>query len=102
MRSKPADSKRRRSTGAVPHSRSARMPKWESPSLPIVARFEKAIAVVPGIRRRKMFGCPAAFVNGQMFAGVFQSSVFVRLVELRTWLLRAGRYASSLPAKSQR
>ncbi len=28
-----------------------------------------------------MFGCPAAFVNGHMFAGVFQASLFVRLAE---------------------
>jgi TfoX/Sxy family transcriptional regulator of competence genes len=28
-----------------------------------------------------MFGYPAAFVNGHMFAGVFQDSLFVRLAE---------------------
>ena len=28
-----------------------------------------------------MFGYPAAFVNGHMFAGVFQASLFVRLAE---------------------
>lgn len=29
--------------------------------------------------RRKMFGCPTWFVNGNMFAGVHQDSLFIRL-----------------------
>jgi TfoX/Sxy family transcriptional regulator of competence genes len=33
------------------------------------------VAALPEIQQRKMFGYPAAFVNGHMFAGVFQASV---------------------------
>lgn len=29
--------------------------------------------------KRKMFGCPCAFVNGNMFAGLFQDEMFLRL-----------------------
>ena len=36
---------------------------------------------MPGAQPRKMFGYPAAFVNGQMFTGVFQDRPFVRLPE---------------------
>jgi TfoX/Sxy family transcriptional regulator of competence genes len=39
------------------------------------------VAALPEIEQRKMFGYPAAFVNGHMFAGVFQTSLFVRLAE---------------------
>jgi len=59
-----------------------------------------------------MFGYPAAFVNGHMFAGVFQASLFVRLAEkesiveseakLTAWLSRASRYVASLPPQSRK
>jgi TfoX/Sxy family transcriptional regulator of competence genes len=39
-------------------------------------------------KQRQMFGYPCAFVNGQMFAGVFTDSIIVRLSEtLRAELL---------------
>jgi TfoX/Sxy family transcriptional regulator of competence genes len=31
------------------------------------------------VERRKMFGYPAVFANGYMFAGLFQDQMFVRL-----------------------
>jgi TfoX/Sxy family transcriptional regulator of competence genes len=34
---------------------------------------------LPGATPRKMFGCPCSFVNGNMFAGVFADSLFLRL-----------------------
>jgi TfoX/Sxy family transcriptional regulator of competence genes len=48
-------------------------------------------AVVPGppAQRRQMFGYPAAFVNNNMFMGLFQESMMVRLPEdLRDDLLK--------------
>lgn len=48
-------------------------------------------AVVPGppAQQRKMFGYPAAFVNNNMFMGLFAESMMVRLPEeLRNPLLR--------------
>jgi len=40
-------------------------------------------AVVPGppAQQRKMFGYPAAFVNGNMFMGLFADTMMVRLPE---------------------
>jgi TfoX/Sxy family transcriptional regulator of competence genes len=35
------------------------------------------------VERKKMFGYPAAFVNGNMFAGVFQDEIMLRLPEAK-------------------
>ncbi|MFI5255460.1 MAG: TfoX/Sxy family protein [Candidatus Limnocylindrales bacterium] len=35
----------------------------------------------PPVERRKMFGYPAAFVHGNMFAGLFQDRLMMRLAE---------------------
>ena len=69
-------------SGGHPHGgRVARTPEWRAAPAPLVARFGHAVAALPEIQQRKMFGYPAAFVNGHMFAGVFQASLFVRLEE---------------------
>jgi len=43
--------------------------------------LETALASVPEAEKKKMFGCPAYFINGNMFAGAHQDDVFVRLSE---------------------
>jgi TfoX/Sxy family transcriptional regulator of competence genes len=43
------------------------------------ARFDAALPEAAGVEPRKMFGMPCAFVNGNMFAGLFEESVMVRL-----------------------
>ena len=45
----------------------------------LVARFGKVIESVPGAQVRKMFGYPAAFLNGNMFAGLYDNYMIVRL-----------------------
>lgn len=55
------------------------MPKFRKPPEELVAFFTQATAPMPGVTPRKMFGCPCAFVNDNMFAGVFNESVFLRL-----------------------
>lgn len=47
----------------------------------LVAAFERTLPVDPRVERKAMFGCPCAFVNGNMFAGVYMDSVIVRLPE---------------------
>lgn len=37
----------------------------------------------PRAERKKMFGMPAAFVNGNMFMGVFEDGLVLRLPEAR-------------------
>jgi TfoX/Sxy family transcriptional regulator of competence genes len=46
-----------------------------------MAAFEELLPVRPDVRRRPVFGQPAAFVGGNMFLGVFGEHLFVRLSE---------------------
>lgn len=57
--------------------------KIPKPDADAIRRFERLVPRAPGITVRKVFGQPAAFVSGNMFLGVFGSSVFVRLDETR-------------------
>ena len=57
---------------------------WEKPSPELVQRLDDAVATaadVSGLQveLRPMFGCPAYFTNGNLFAGVHQSNLIVRL-----------------------
>ena len=45
----------------------------------LVERFYSALPDSTAVQRRKMFGHACAFVNGNMFAGLHGSQVFVRL-----------------------
>ncbi len=52
---------------------------WTKSPMSLVGLFDEALPDDPRIARRKMFGYPAAFVNGHMFTGLFQDDFFVRL-----------------------
>ena len=65
--------------------------KWRKPSEDLVKAFDVALPRTALVERRKMFGFPSAFVRGNMFAGIFQDSVMVRLSEAeRKSLIRKG------------
>jgi TfoX/Sxy family transcriptional regulator of competence genes len=55
------------------------MPGWTKSPASLVALFAEIAPQGPGVTHRKMFGYPAAFVNGNMFAGLFQDGMIVRL-----------------------
>ncbi len=55
------------------------MPKWTKAPEQLVALFDKMLAQIPGAEIRKMFGYPVAFVADQMFCGLFQSTMMLRL-----------------------
>jgi TfoX/Sxy family transcriptional regulator of competence genes len=57
------------------------MPKWTKAPDSLVALFGKAIERLPGTEAKKMFGYPAAFVNGNMFSALFRSGMILRLSE---------------------
>ena len=66
------------------------MKKWEHPSAELIARFDACLPKAEGVARRQMFGCPCAFVNGNMFSGVHEHRLIVRLAEKdRTSLAKA-------------
>ncbi len=59
-----------------------KMPKWQPAPEELVSFFSEALSLLPEAQLRKMFGYPAAFINGHMFAGLFQNDFFVRLSEV--------------------
>ncbi len=55
------------------------MPAFTKAPEEMVQKFERALKDFPMAEQRKMFGYPAAFVNGNMFTGLFQEEMFLRL-----------------------
>jgi TfoX/Sxy family transcriptional regulator of competence genes len=62
------------------------MPK---PSAGAAAAFTKLVPADPAVTVRPMFGNVAAFVNGNMFSGLFGDVLFVRLSDADAARLRA-------------
>jgi TfoX/Sxy family transcriptional regulator of competence genes len=52
---------------------------WTKSPQSLVDLFSACLPDRPGLERRQMFGYPAAFVNGNMFAGLFQDGAMARL-----------------------
>jgi TfoX/Sxy family transcriptional regulator of competence genes len=65
------------------------MPAFDKSPAELVERFTAVVAVRPQAAVRKMFGYPAAFVNGNLTSGLFSESWFVRLSEADTAELTA-------------
>ncbi len=55
------------------------MAQWKKVTPEHVALFDSCLPSGLGIERRAMFGCPCAFVNGNMFAGVHETRFLMRL-----------------------
>ena len=55
------------------------MPKFETSSPELVARFDATAARFPEAERRKMFGYPAMFVGGNLVTGLFAQRWMIRL-----------------------
>lgn len=53
--------------------------QWKKPSPELVETFDRALSAYPLAERRQMFGMPAAFVNGNMFAGLHEERMVLRL-----------------------
>ncbi|MEZ4465314.1 MAG: TfoX/Sxy family protein [bacterium] len=51
----------------------------EKPTPAALAAFDAGLPDDARVERRSMFGMPAAFVNGNMFYGVFHDGVVMRL-----------------------
>jgi TfoX/Sxy family transcriptional regulator of competence genes len=57
------------------------MGKWRKAPPALIEKFLAVIPDDPKIEHRKMFGYPAAFINGNLFAGLHQETLMVRLSE---------------------
>lgn len=55
------------------------MPTWERSPDELVDAFAALLDRFPDVERRKMFGYPAAFANGQMFTSLHETRWVVRL-----------------------
>jgi len=53
----------------------------EKPPPYMVELFDSILPLDSRVERRKMFGSPCGFVNGNMFCGLFERSMFLRLSE---------------------
>jgi TfoX/Sxy family transcriptional regulator of competence genes len=52
---------------------------WQKSPPALISLFDAALPAAPDVERRKMFGYPCAFVNGQMFSGLHENRVAIRL-----------------------
>jgi TfoX/Sxy family transcriptional regulator of competence genes len=75
------------------------MPK---PSEQAKAAFTKLVPAGPSVTLRPMFGNLAAFVNGNMFAGLFGEDLFVRLSDEDSAKVRkaGGRNFEPMPGRA--
>ena len=86
-----AKSKSSKSTtkkAATPQNKKQDWPVFEKPGEEVVNQFYAALPDDERIERRKMFGFPCIFVNGNMAAGIFNQSIFARMnkQDLNDWL----------------
>lgn len=64
------------------------MEMWKKPEQSTLDLYESISNQLDGIEKRKMFGYPCAFVNGNMFFGVFENELFLRVgVDQKTDLI---------------
>ncbi|MDQ6879951.1 MAG: TfoX/Sxy family protein [Candidatus Dormibacteraeota bacterium] len=77
------------------------MPK---PSEEAKAAFARLVPGEPAVAMRPMFGNLAAFVNGNMFAGLFGEELFVRLSEADSATVRkqGGRDFEVMPGRAMK
>jgi TfoX/Sxy family transcriptional regulator of competence genes len=54
---------------------------WTKSPQSLIDLFDKSVPPSPSVSRRKMFGYPAAFANGNLFIGLHQDDFIVRLSE---------------------
>jgi TfoX/Sxy family transcriptional regulator of competence genes len=55
------------------------MKKWKPASHEVVAAFEAATSGLSGAEPRKMFGYSCVFAKGNMFAGLHEAGIILRL-----------------------
>jgi TfoX/Sxy family transcriptional regulator of competence genes len=70
----------------------------------LIKAFGSAVPEVPSVERRTMFGYPCAFVGGNMFCGVYEDRIVVRVSDARREAaMRAGaRPFEPMPGRPMR
>ncbi|MBM3599502.1 MAG: TfoX/Sxy family protein [Alphaproteobacteria bacterium] len=52
---------------------------WQKSSPEVIAQFDGAVPSDSRVERRKMFGYPAAFVGGRLFASLYRDGIVLKL-----------------------
>lgn len=52
---------------------------WKHAPQELVTFFLEVVKILPGVETRKMFSYPCAFVNGNMFTGLHEDRMILRL-----------------------
>jgi hypothetical protein len=79
-------------------------PKWKKSPPELVARFQSLVPGAPA-EQRQMFGYPAAFAGGNMFASLFEDDVVLRLSDgdrARFMQLSGARTFEPMPGRPMR
>jgi TfoX/Sxy family transcriptional regulator of competence genes len=66
---------------------------WKKAPQEKVDFFNEVLVNHSEVERRKMFGYPCAFLGGNMFFGLFEDAVFLRLAEEDRSQITAGQMA---------
>lgn len=55
--------------------------KWKKPSEKMIEFFDSILPSSSKVERKKMFGCPVGFINGNMLMGLHNDRIVLRLAE---------------------
>ena len=55
--------------------------KWKKPSEKMIEFFDSILPGNPKVERKRMFGYPVGFINGNMFMGLHNDRIILRLSE---------------------
>ncbi len=81
------------------------MEKWRKPDEDLVKLLDETVSGIEfdqPVDFRPMFGCPAYFTGGNLFAGVWQETVMLRLDEAGRAEVRRRAAARSSPPRGAR
>ncbi|MGO8694831.1 MAG: hypothetical protein ACLQMF_14310 [Rectinemataceae bacterium] len=78
------------------------MDKFEKSSTAVIALFDKLVEAID-CEKRKMFGYPCAFINGNMFSGTFANRIFarIRVEDQGRWISKESRLKIFEPIKGR-
>jgi TfoX/Sxy family transcriptional regulator of competence genes len=81
-RTKAPSKSKKQARGPASPKPAAKIPRWQRAPQELTELFAKLQdGLPPEAEKRKMFGYPCSFVNGQMFAGLHQTNMVLRLGE---------------------
>ncbi len=89
-----------KSVKAKAKSKKRAMPHFGKAPEALVRTFENAMMDFPMAQQRKAFGFPAAFINGNMFAGLFNDKMIVRLTPEDAAKLQNAQQFEPMPGRA--